>query len=372
MKTAVDIAGNRFFSAFSDQARRKLLTRASQETLRGGAVLFEEDDPADQVYLVLSGEVELTKQASRGRPEVIARVGPGDYFGEMGVLDGYGRSTGARTAGPTTLATIPAALLLEILSREPTEVSLEFLRRVSERLRTANARFMEEVVRKEKLQAVGEMASSIIHDFKNPMTSIRLAADVLIDRQPDETTSQFCQIIQRQVTRMVAMAQEVLDYCRGEARLNREKTTVRDLFKEIEVLNEDYLRANNMRISFQPIGVPLEVDRNRIIRALQNLLSNAVEALSPGGGKIEFSAGRPGPSEVEIRVADNGPGVPEEIRDTLFDPFVTAGKRQGTGLGLAIAKAVIEAHGGVISCRTSPGAGTTFIIRLPVSAGVRH
>jgi signal transduction histidine kinase len=231
---------------------------------------------------------------------------------------------------------------------------------------------MEEVVRKEKLQAVGEMASSIIHDFKNPMTSIRLAADVLSDRQPDETTSQFCQIIQRQVTRMVAMAQEVLDYCRGEARLNREKTTVRDLFKEIEVLNEDYLRANNIRISFQPVGVPLEVDRNRIIRALQNLLSNAVEALSPGGGKIEFSAGQPGPSEVEIRVADNGPGVPEEIRDTLFDPFVTAGKRQGTGLGLAIAKAVIEAHGGVISCRTSPGAGTTFIIRLPVSAGVRH
>jgi len=68
---------------------------------------------------------------------------------------------------------------------------------------------------------------------------------------------------------------------------------------------------------------------------------------------------------MEIKVSDNGPGIPEEIRATVFDPFVTQGKKQGTGLGMAIVRSAVEAHDGTISFETEDGRGTTFIIRLP-------
>jgi len=365
MEPAADVRTNRFFSPFSERARRELLARAVREIHPEGTAIFEEEAPADSVYLVLFGEVALVKNTGRGRSEVIARIGPGDYFGEMGVLDGGGRSAGARAAVEATLVRIPAGPLREVLLHEPSHVSLDFLRRVSERLRTANARFVAEVLRKEKLESVGEMAGSIIHDFKNPMTSIKLAAEVIAQNHPDTETVRFCEMIRRQVVRMVAMAQEVLDYCRGESSLNRTKVAVADLFREIETLNRDYLRDKGVSVSFRPYAAWVEVDSSRIIRSLQNILSNAVEVLGPEGGKIEFSADETGPAEVEIRITDNGPGIPAVIRDTLFQPFVTSGKQHGTGLGLAIAKAVVEAHGGTIAHHPAAGGGTTFSIRLP-------
>jgi len=362
------VEDNRFFDAFSDAARKRLLDVMEYETYPGEAMLFQEDDSSDCVCLVLSGRVELTKRTRHDQVEALAHVIPGEYFGEMGVIESCGRSAGARTIGETHLAKIPSAPLMEIIRSEPSEVSLFFLRRISEYLRTTNSRFIEEILRKERMQVLGEMASSMIHDFKNPMTSIRLAAELIEVGTQDEKTTRYCRLLLRQVERMQSMAEEFLDYSQGRSHLVKEKVNVTDLFHECEMWNADYLRKNSVEFLFEPIDAFIELDRNRMMRVLQNLLSNAVEALGPDGGRIDILATMEDPGTVVLHVIDNGPGVPESIRDMLFDPFVTKGKRKGTGLGMPIAKTLVEAHGGTISFVTETGKGTNFLIRLPAAS----
>lgn len=359
------VEDNRFFDAFSEEARKRLLDVIEYETYPGEALLFQEDDSSDCVFLVLSGAVELTKRTRHDQVEALAHVMPGEFFGEMGVFENCGRSAGARTLDKTYLAKVPAGPLMEIIRSEPSEVSLDFLRRISEYLRTTNARFIEEILRKERMQVLGEMASSMIHDFKNPMTSIRLAAELIEAGTQDETITRYCQLMLRQVERMLSMAEEFLDYSQGRSHLIKEKVNVTDLFHECELWNADYLRKNNVEFLFEPVDVILELDKNRMMRVLQNLLSNAVEALGPDGGKIDIRAAIEDQRTVVLRVIDNGPGIPESIRHMLFEPFVTKGKRKGTGLGMPIAKTLVEAHGGTISFATETGKGTTFLIRLP-------
>lgn len=358
------IEENNFFSGFTEEGKNSLIELAEYLTLPDGALIFREEDRSDGVYLLLEGEVILTKKAGGDREETIATVIPGGYFGEMGVLEDCGRSASARTSGKTRLAKIPARPLLDILRREPSESSWQILRQVSGHLRETNIRFVRELIRKEKLQLVGRMAGSIIHDFKNPMTSIVIAAEIIADRNPDETTSEYCDMIRRQIKRMTDMTRDLIDYARGDSRLNRERISVKDLLSEFEKLNADYLKKNKIDYSIKPIDAEISVDRLRLFRSLQNLLGNAVEALGEGGGKIALTA-RPVDDGIELRIEDNGPGIPEEIRDTVFDPFVTRGKRMGTGLGMAIVKENIEAHGGTISFESRRGEGTVFVIRLP-------
>ena len=107
-------------------------------------------------------------------------------------------------------------------------------------------------------------------------------------------------------------------------------------------------------------------DQGKLARALVNLIQNAGEAME-GKGKVEIRAQSVG-SMVQLEVADNGPGIPLAIRDTVFEPFVTAGKTGGTGLGLSIVKKVVERHGGRVTFETQSGVWTRFILELPVAA----
>ncbi len=372
MENRIDmkIEKNRFLSAFGEEARRKLIALAEEETFEDGDRVFEEGDGSDGVYLVLTGEVELTKKAGWEREAVIARVGAGEYFGEMGVIDDCGRSAGARAAGRTNLAKIPAGPLLDVLRDEPSEASLQILRRLAEYLRATNAHFITEVLRKDRMEMIGEMASGIIHDFKNPMCNILVAAELINEENRGTTASNYCKMIELQVNRMVAMAHELLDYSQGRSDLDKAVVAIEDLFGEIELLNKDYLRKNEIEFALKPVAASVEVDKDRIMRSFQNLLTNAVEAFGAGGGKIVIRAEKPDEKTVEIRVIDNGPGIPEEIQSTLFEPFVTQGKKKGTGLGMVIAKANIEAHGGTITFSSKAGEGTTFIIRLPIAEAI--
>ncbi len=364
---------NSFFNPFNKESRRQLLAAARVETFPAGRRIFEEADPSDGVCLVESGAVEIVKRISGEREAVLAVIGPGDYFGEMGVIDGCGRSAGARAAEDSELTVIPAGAFLETLRAAPSRVSLHFLRHIGENLRSTNARYIAEALRKEKLEAVGEMAASIIHDFRNPISAIKLTSELLrMVGNPSPETVSFCAGIERQVEHMAAMVQDILDYTRGESRLEKERMTVEELFAEAGNLSGDFLRRAGINCLFEPAAAAVEVDRNRFLRVFQNLLSNAAEALGEAGGEITVRAAAAAEGDIEFRVADTGPGVPESIRETLFEPFVTAGKRRGSGLGLAIARTIVEAHGGTISLETGKDGGTVFIIRLPRAAEISH
>src|SRR5206468_2332195 len=103
------------------------------------------------------------------------------------------------------------------------------------------------------------------------------------------------------------------------------------LMEKFVFLHQDYLRQQKVELELKPLDVAVKADSDKLLRVLQNLVYNAAEAFKEGGGRITVS-GRVSDGEVEICVRDNGPGIPDDIKDNLFEPFVTAGKKGGTGL----------------------------------------
>src|SRR5258708_5087967 len=141
---------NRFLEGFTPAGRERLLSHAKHEDYPDGAYLFREGDPADGVCLVLDGVVEIVKAAGN-HGEILGCFQPGDYLGEVAVLDGFGRSTDARARGAVSLAKIPREELLAVLDTEPVALTLGLFQNVLQHLRKTNDLFVREVVRKEKL-----------------------------------------------------------------------------------------------------------------------------------------------------------------------------------------------------------------------------
>ncbi len=330
------------------------------------AVIFAEGSKSDCVYLVITGRVVLTKKSPGGPSQTIAFKGPDEYFGELGVLDGSVRSTAAVADGPVMLGRLPQKPLLQALAASSWHTVLRLFSQVSENLRATNERYVSEVVRKEKLTLVGEMANSMVHDFRGPFSTIKLATELLAKRAPAPETQQLCAMILRQVDRLGGMVEEVLDFARGETRLRTKVVPLQETLVQLQENNLEILARAGIRLRIKPTKLTLPLDPDRLQRALQNLITNAREVLASRlGATVTVSARREGRFGV-ITVADNGPGIPREIRASLFQPFVTHGKARGTGLGLAIAKSIVEAHRGSIDFTTSRQ-GTTFAIQLPLA-----
>ena len=241
-------------------------------------------------------------------------------------------------------------------------------RRLIEAMRELKAA-QEELVKREKLSAVGRMASMIIHDIKNPIATVRLYAELLgqADGQ-DVDRHKYCQIILSQIDRVTEMAQEVLDYTKGKSSLRPRVVEVESLVEElVTLLREDFKKHGIKLVTDMSFKGSMKIDKEKMVRVFLNLARNAAEATA-GEGTVTIS-GRKENSHIEFRVFDDGPGIAEEIENRLFEPFVTHGKKYGTGLGLAIAKKIVEDHGGRISVESESGAGTSFIIKLPCEMG---
>jgi len=209
------------------------------------------------------------------------------------------------------------------------------------------------------------MAASIIHDLKNPMTTIKGYASILGQKDIDfETRKRFSDIITRSVDNFVEMTQEILDYARGGGPIQPTVVSVAALIQDVcDFVESDFKdRGLSLKQDLNYTGM-LMMDESKMRRTLYNIASNARDAMQAGGSLTVTTSRMSG--VVEFRMSDTGSGIPEEIQDTLFEPFVTHGKARGTGLGLAIAKKTVEDHGGTIAVENVPGVGATFVIRLP-------
>ena len=329
------------------------------------AVIFDENDGSDSLYLVLTGRVALTKKNPGGAAQIIAYKGPADYFGELGVLDGSGRSTSAIADGPVHLGRIAQDVFLKILSESSWHTVLRLFSHVSEDLRATNARYVTDVVRKEKLSTIGGMANAMIHDFRGPFTTISLATESLAQRNADPKTQELCALILRQVGRLGGMVEEVLEFARGETRLTLKATPLNEVFAQLRENNAATFARTQVKLVIKESDISLLLDPDRFQRVLQNLVTNAREALAKQERARITVDVQIKDNRCLVTVRDNGPGIPREIRDTLFEPFVSHGKSGGTGLGLAIARSVVEAHQGSVAYRTS-SKGTVFTIQLPL------
>lgn len=359
----MELESHQFISYFEPEQAAQLCQMAIVERYPEQKVVFEEDEVPDYLYLVLEGQVEFRKKTACDKYHIISIAKQNDFFGEFGVLDGQPRSAQAIAYTGAILAKIPRAQLMEILDNTKGCVILKLLGYIVSHLRATTAQYINQMIYQEKMSLIGEMVNTIIHDFRSPVTGIQLASVMLKETHPDEDTIEWCDIIQAQVKRMLGMAEEALEFASGNAVLKKQPIKLTTLLQQFEKLNRIYFKDAHVDFKFDVPEILVNVDENKLMRVLQNLISNAVEAFKGNGGCIEVSANNNG-KFVKLQICDNGPGIPEAIRDNLFDPFVTHGKRGGTGLGTAIAKSIVEAHNGEIRFQSNCK-GTIFYIDLP-------
>jgi signal transduction histidine kinase len=352
-----------FLAFFDERLARSLSESAEIRSYREGERIFSEGEPADSMYLVLAGSVRLTKKDPAGNAQLLAVVAHDDYFGEFGVLDGNPRSTGALAAvQDTVLARLPRERVLQVFNSSGEgmlKVALQIIRKV----RDTNELYVKEHVRKERMTLVGEMANTIIHDLRNPFTVIQLCTQMLRNEIRPESLEK-CELIESQLDRAQSMIEELLEFSRGRPTLNKRSVDIREIFSQFECLFHDYLARSQITLEMRPISRVVDMDVNKMIRVLQNLVNNAVDAFAGKGGMILIGCEDKG-DKVVITVADNGPGIPEAMHAIMFEPFATLGKKKGVGLGMAIAKSITVAHGGELKFETKPGQGTTFFVELP-------
>jgi signal transduction histidine kinase len=228
----------------------------------------------------------------------------------------------------------------------------------------------DELIRHERIATVGRLSTSIIHDLRNPLAAIYGGAEMLVDA--DLSPSQVKRLagsIYHSSRRILAMLQELADATRGWAQGARRQELCR--LRDVVLAASDALAddAEVRRVSIRcdvPEQIELPLDRSSMERVFQNLIGNAIEAM-PEGGTVAVRAQMNDHTTV-IAVEDTGPGIPEEVKARLFEPFATAGKRSGMGLGLALSRQTVLDHGGDLSVASSTPQGTTFVLTLPANA----
>jgi signal transduction histidine kinase len=327
-------------------------------------VIFREGDHGDTLMLVGSGLVKISKAGWQGHEVVLSLIEANDFFGELALLDREPRSASAIALKNTVIGEIDRSALDFLMEKAPRVLPVNFTQVTIARLRSTNASFVQHILRSERLAVLGTMLSSIVHDLKNPLAAITSSVSYLEQKAPDDFTKSAAHIIKSSADRVVLLTEELLDFARGTARLTPTWTTSNRLLDLLETEILDQVRRTTISVEVENrTKDSFWIDEMRVTRCLANVVKNAWEAMRDRGKlRLEFE-GRD--SGLFISVTDSGPGIPEEFRSQIFEPFMTYRKRTGTGLGLSIAKSCVEAHEGKISFESRPGAGTTFFIWLP-------
>jgi Signal transduction histidine kinase regulating C4-dicarboxylate transport system len=261
---------------------------------------------------------------------------------------------------------------------EEKEGVMEKLKRVNKELSSINIELVqkheqlndaqEQLVRTDKLAAVGTLASGVSHELRNPLSAIKNAVFLLkrklsrnVIPDIDEKVIQFLDIMDKEIDRSSKIINDLLGFTRV-AKPTRFSSDIN------AVINETLSRveiAENIKLSKDlQSGLPMVmIDANQIGQILINLIENACQAMTDGG-ELKIST-KVSESFMEILISDSGNGIPEKVAKKIFDPLFTT-KASGTGLGLALCQGIIQKHNGVINVKSQEGIGTEMLVKLPL------
>jgi signal transduction histidine kinase len=250
-------------------------------------------------------------------------------------------------------------------SDEVAEVTAAFLR-----MRSSLQESQRKLIEAERLATIGQMASSISHDLRHSLAAVMANAEFLSDNNRSKTERD-------ELYREILLAiQQMTDLIESLLEFSRTRESLRPTYGDLEDAVERSVQSVRANPEYQPIHISIHkdgptdgwFDSRKLERAFQNLLINACEAVSPGHGeiRIEIHANQ---HAFEVRVADNGRGIPELVQGRLFEPFVSHGKENGTGLGLTVVQKIVQDHGGDVRVERTSSEGTVFLIVLPGSRG---
>jgi len=248
---------------------------------------------------------------------------------------------------------------------EVAEVTAAFLR-----MRSSLQETQRQLLESERLATIGQMASSISHDLRHSLATVMANAEFLSEsnRSKTERDELYHEVLVA-VNQMTDLIDSLLEF-------SRTRESLRPTYGDLEDVIEHCVQSMHARPEFHSVRITTHTDgptdgwfdSRKLERVFQNLLVNACEAVSPQSGDIRVSLRATGTS-VEIRVADNGRGIPDLVRDRLFEPFVSHGKENGTGLGLTVVQKIVQDHGGDVIVESTSSQGTVFLVVLPGTRG---
>jgi signal transduction histidine kinase len=250
------------------------------------------------------------------------------------------------------------------------------LSKISERISAVVTQLHQsqrEVLRAEQLAALGQLAAGLAHEFRNPLTAIKiLVQSAALDGDAGHLSGKDLVILEKEISRLERSIQNFLDFARPP-RLERQTFDMRLLVQQtLDLLSA---RAASHAVRWNCVSpddpVLAHADMGQIRQVILNLLLNGLDVLPQGGTiGIELQSAQRGvdgmgsDGGILVRVVDDGPGLPAELGERIFEPFIST-KETGLGLGLSICKGIVEAHGGTITGGNRPEGGTVFSVRLP-------
>lgn len=329
------------------------MENATEVQLAKGAVLFREGDPGQEMYIVLRGMIKILRGS-----RVIDIVKPGEYFGEMAIIENQPRSASVAALEDAVLLQVPLAVFYEYFSRQPKSL-VSMMRTLSQRVRRDL-----EILGKEY-----EQINIMVHDMKNLLTPFHLL-EVMERTVPGLAGNRYLACMVKARGDLLVLMENAL------AQAKRLQIAPAIHTESLDQLLVDLQESSwTVHSEIGGRGVRVEVTGSLpdfpfsslgLCRVLSNLVLNAAQA-SEAGGRITIALSREGDAAV-VKVIDQGHGIPDGMREKIFQPHFTT-KADGNGIGLISCKQIIEeTHGGSLTFESTPGQGTTFTIRIPFSA----
>ncbi len=339
----------------------RYVTEPSQELLRLNKEMMERTSEES---------LQVSRQAQRSMI-LLGLVGPAG-----GVLAGYGfaralsRSISRLSVRVRDMATrldqdVASVSLEADGDLRGLDQQLDYVVRRVEEVTERQQRHQREMLRAEQLSAVGQLAASVAHEVRNPLTAVKMLVEVALrahNRKPLGLDD--LQVIHREVARLEQTVQGLLDFARPPAP-QRSECDLRQAVAEAVELVKARARQQKVEVVVRVPGAEVRgsVDRDQFRTVLVNLLLNALDAM-PQGGRLEVRLDDAPAGGIRLTVADSGGGIAPEVADRLFTPFVST-KPTGTGLGLSISRRIVEEHGGRLTADNRPEGGACFTIALP-------
>ena len=230
-----------------------------------------------------------------------------------------------------------------------------------------NTRLRQKTLEAERLAAVGRVAGTVAHDLRGPLSGIINSADFLARPHVSAATrKKMCEGIVAASRRLISTVQGILDYARN-GRMSTSFTLcalpefIQDVIQVFQVDFAGHKIDVDMKWGYKG---KVKIDSDRMAQVIHNIVANARDAM-PEGGRLTIATNKEN-GLVKIRFIDSGPGVPPELTDRIFEPFISHGKKKGAGLGLSIARRIVEEHGGKIWAENPPSGGAAIVIHLPL------
>jgi len=274
-----------------------------------------------------------------------------------------------------------AAMVVNRFSQQ-SQHQTQLYRELAERLAETNRRLehaQAEARRSERLAALGQLSAGLAHEIRNPLGVIKGSAEMLTQKlqASDELARELAGYISTEVNRLSALVTEFLDFARPLHAEPHPANLIALLDRVLQIVADRFAgkqKGKPVRVErHYASGLPLvPLDESLCEQAFLNLVQNAYEAMEDHGGTLRVEvqpATRDGREGVELRLADTGPGVPEELREEIFNPFVTT-KKTGVGLGLSIVSKIVDGHHGSIHVEKAPEGGAVFTLFFPLEETV--